>query len=799
MNTARFTLVRIAIIALLALGMATPRAHAALPVGFVETVLNIDVNQPVGLTFSASGRMFIWEKEGRVWIVENGVRLPTPLIDISEEVGNWRDFGLLGFAVDPNYESNGRFYLSYVVDFHHAKFFGTPQYSPSANEYFRDTIARVTRYTANAADGFRTADLASRTILIGESLATGIPILHQSHGPGALAFGNDGSLLVSTGDGASFSVADDGGPIDGSSNTALADGIITASQDVGAYRAQQINSLNGKVLRISPVTGDGLADNPFFDAAQPRAARSRVWALGLRNPFRFSVRPDAHAPARGGAPERHAGPGAITIGDNGWNIWEELHVAKTPGQNFGWPLFEGHEPQPLYQTQLTPNPDAPNPLTGGGCGAFVPFASLCVQDVQAAPSFPNPCNPGVQLPGTLRLFEHARPAIDWKHDGGPARAPTFANGSASTSNLGSPGCPVLGTSFGGNSSIGGAWYPDAGPYPSLWRSTYFHADFVAGWIKAFVFDANDNLVSVRDFASNESFSGIVCMAVNPADNLLHLIRFDFGGGSDIIRIDFVSNLPPIVNAAVVGNNFGPSPLSIQFSSAGTNDPEGFPLQYSWDFGDGSPVSTLPNPSHAFTAPTSGPARFDVTLTVTDAGGIERSKSLIVSPNNTPPSVTITSPLNGSEFPPNANTIVPMTADISDVEHPANQRTCAWQVLLHHNTHVHPEPVDNNCASSAPVSGAHGANDEVFYFEFILTVTDAHGLSTTRTVSMFPDLPFCVGDINRDGTTDTRDLVRLLGSFGQSGALGLAGDLNFDTAVNTADLIMFLGNFGCAEP
>ncbi len=800
--------------ALLVSACAPERAPAALPVGFIETVIDVDVNQPVGLTFSSAGRMFIWEKEGRVWIVENGVRLPTPLIDISEEVGNWRDFGLLGFAVDPGYETNGRFYLSYVVDYHHAKNFGTPAYNPNANEYFRDTIARVTRYTANAGDGFRTADLSSRAVLIGESLTTGIPILHQSHGPGALRFGNDGSLLVSTGDGASFSVADDGGPIDGSSNTALLDGIITPSQDVGAYRAQQVNSLNGKILRISPETGDGLPDNPFFDAAAPRAARSRVWALGLRNPFRFDVRPDLHARGgqgggeRGGegggkksgreGPERHAGPGTITIGDNGWNVWEELSVSTAPGQNFGWPLFEGHDPQPLYQTQQTGNPDAPNPLAGGGCAALVPFASLCVQEVQGAASFPNPCNPGVPLPGTLNLFEHARPAIDWRHDGGPARVPTFDNGLASTSNLGSPGCPVIGTGFGGNSSIAGAWYPDAGPYPSLWRGAYFHGDFVAGWIKAFVFDQSDNLVSVRDFAGNESFSGLVCMAVNPADNLLYLIRFDFGGGSQIIRIDYVSNLPPVVNAAVVGSNFGPSPLTVQFSSAGTSDPEGLPLEYFWDFGDGSPVSNLANPSHTFTAPGSGPARFDVTLTVRDAGGIERSRTLIVSPNNTPPMVTITSPVDGSEFPPAASTNVPMTADIGDAEHPADQRACAWQVLLHHNTHVHPEPVDSNCSTSAPVSGAHGANDEVFYFEFILTVTDAHGLSTARSVSIFPDLPECVGDINRDGFTDTRDLVRLLGSFGQAGTLGLAGDLNYDTAVNTLDLILFLGDFGCAE-
>jgi glucose/arabinose dehydrogenase len=771
------------------LGTGVPARAADLPVGFVETPLNISFTQPVGVTFSASGRMFVWEKGGKVWIVENGVKAGTPLVDLTQEVGDWRDFGLLGFALDPDYETNGRFYLSYVVDYHHAKFFGTPNYNPATDEYFTDTIARVTRYTATSASGFRVADPASRTVLIGESLTTGIPILHQSHGPGALQFGNDGTLLVACGDGASFSVADDGGPIEGSSNTGLVDGIITPQQDVGAYRSQQVDSLSGKVLRIDPTTGNGVPTNPFYDAAQPRAARSRVYALGLRNPFRFAVRPDAHG-------LRHAGPGTLTIGDNGWNVWEELNVVKTGGENFGWPLFEGHDPQPLYQSQGTLNPFAPNPLAGGACAPFVPFAWLCVQDAQGTPSFPNPCNPGVQLPATLRRFDQTRPAIDWGHDGGPARVPAFSSGNPVSIIMGTPGCPVLGNDFGGNSSIGGAWYPPTGVYPSNYLGTYFHADFVAGWIKSLVFDVNDNLVSVREFALAGSFPGIVSLAVNPADSLLYFIQFDFGGGAEVYKIEYVSNLPPIVSAAVVGNNYGPSPLAIQFSSAGTSDPEGLPLQYEWNFGDGSPVSTQANPTHVFAIPGRRPARFDVTLKVRDSGGLERAASLIVSPNNTPPVVTMTSPVDGALFPPNASTVVPMTSQVFDAEDLGAQPTCRWNVLLHHNTHVHPEPEVTTCSSSAVVSGAHGANDEVFYFEFIHTVTDAYGLSTTVSHSIFPDLPACPGDINRDGVTDTRDLVKLISRFGQSGSLGLQGDLNFDAAVNTLDLLILLGGFGC---
>ena len=90
-------------------------------------------------------------------------------------------------------------------------------------------------------------------------------------------FGEDGTLLVSAGEGASAQAADIGGLQTGrSAPQALADGIIRPKENVGAFRAQLVDSLNGKVLRIDPATGNGLPSNPYYDAANPRAPRSRV-------------------------------------------------------------------------------------------------------------------------------------------------------------------------------------------------------------------------------------------------------------------------------------------------------------------------------------------------------------------------------------------------------------------------------------------------------------------------------------------------------------------------------------------
>jgi glucose/arabinose dehydrogenase len=251
---------------LLLLGLAWsggPWAGAAtLPPGFTEELVLGPWNEVVGLTFepeqqTVGGPMYVWERGGRVWIVENGVRQSTPLIDLSEEVGGWRDFGLLGFALHPNFRQNGYLYLSYVVDHHHLTKFGTPDYHPDTNEYFMATIGRITRYTARASDGFHSVDPASRKVLLGESITNGFPITYQSHGVGSLVFGTDGSLMASCGDGGSYSTTDLGSASETYFTQALAEGIIRPKENIGALRAQLVDCLSGKIIRIDPETGNG--------------------------------------------------------------------------------------------------------------------------------------------------------------------------------------------------------------------------------------------------------------------------------------------------------------------------------------------------------------------------------------------------------------------------------------------------------------------------------------------------------------------------------------------------------------
>ena len=225
------------------------------------------------------------------------MRLAAPLLDISDEVAGYRDHGMLGFALDPNFATNGHFYVMYVVDRHHLDFFGTGSYNPATNDYFKPTIGRITRYTANLADDRRTADPASRLVLVGETKSTGFPVLHESHSIGTLFFGADGTLLATCGDGASYNAMDNGHQAGGAYGDAgVTDGIITAAENIGAFRVQLLDSHSGKMIRIDPATGNGVCQQSALPGGF--AAFRTLADVGARAAQSVSLYQKARAPAR---------------------------------------------------------------------------------------------------------------------------------------------------------------------------------------------------------------------------------------------------------------------------------------------------------------------------------------------------------------------------------------------------------------------------------------------------------------------------------------------------------------------
>ncbi len=644
-----------------------PNNLFAQPAGFTDQLYMGGWNELAGFTWDASGRMFVYERDGRVWIVDNGVKSTNPLIDISDEVGGWRDFGLLGFALDPNFLSNGYFYLLYVVDRHHLLYAGTPQYDPNTDEYFDATIGRITRYQADPATNMTSTITSSRFVLLGEGPGDGPPILHESHGTGALVFGEDGTLLATMGDGASYSSIDQGSAPETYWQQGIADGIITSAQNIGAYRCQTLDNYNGKILRLDPMTGEGLPSNPYWDAAAPKSPPSRIWARGVRNPYRMTLVPEtgSHVPEDGN-------PGVLMFGDVGWGVREELDVVTGPGMNFGWPKYEGMTYQPNYNN------------------------------------------------GTYAPAQHDLPKVDWRN--GSPRG--FVNGSIV--NVGSAILP--GPQFVGNASTGGVWF-SSGDFPQEWNGSYFQADYGAGWIKNFRFDADWNPIEVKNFVSNAG--PCIFLNIDPAQSALYYVRWP----NQIRQISFTgtTNRTPVAfaSANVV---FGNAPLTVNFSSENTFDQDGDPLTLLWDFGDGT-TSSQPDPVHTFTGGAS-PAGFDVTLTVTDNGGLSDVASINISLNNSPPLIVATSLDAISTFDPNTTTNLPLSATVTDAEHSAAQLDYLWDVKLFHNNHNHPLQTFSVPAGNATITPV-GCYSASYWYQLSLTVTDPTGASDYFVKDIFP--------------------------------------------------------------
>lgn len=719
-----------------------------LPPGFSVNTIGAGWVAPVGATFNKNGtKLFVWEKAGKVYVCnwdsvnQQYTKQTTPVINIATEVGNWRDHGLLGFTLDPDFDNNGLIYLLYVVDRHYLLHFGTPSYSNSTNEYFNATIGRITRYKTALTGNDLLADASTRKILLGDSKSNGIPILYESHGVGTLAFAADGTLIASAGDGASYDNTDTGSRPETYFAQALADSIIRPAENVGALRAQLVNCFNGKILRIDPVTGDGVPSNPFYSSASPSSPQSKVWAMGFRNPFRFTIRPNTGStnPATGDI-------GEIYIGDVGWDAYEELDIVDKPGSNCGWPIFEGLTIMKNYANASIDNLDEPNPLFGSnGCTQqYFTFQNLIKQaTADNNHAVFNPCNPSEMITATRDIrFFHKIPSLDWKHATDSARVGVFSGNTLTVAQVGSAQSGVTGIPFRGNTASGSCWYT-GNMFPPSFKDTYFQADYGGNWLKDINVQFTTQVKKIDEFGSG--FAAIVCVVQNPLDG--SLVFADIGT-ADIGRISYGGNQPPVVRMTA-DKKYGISPLTINFTGDSSFDTDGSIVSYSWDFGDTASVtntSTLANPAHTFTFP-SGPRKYVVKLTVTDNGipAASTTDSLIISINNTPPTVNITSPIKNSKYELGSDTVYNCTAIVTDAEQSGGQLKYEWQTFLRHNNHQHPEPVDTNKVTTTTISRI-GCNGDTYYWTVRLKVTDDAGLSTMDSSSVFPD---CVDSLPLD--------------------------------------------------
>lgn len=229
-------------------------------------------------------RLFVLERRGVLRVIQNGTLVATPFLDLSSQVSTFgNERGALGAAFHPQFATNGRFYLSYTSN---------------------DGTIRVEEFRAPS-PSLNVADPTPRRRLF-DLVTPGV-----QHFGGMLQFTPEGLLMVSFGEGGLY------------------------SEPGGA--AQDPTNLLGKLVRVNVDQGEPYSvpvDNPF--STRPEW-RPEVWAIGLRNPWRFSIDPVARA---------------LYVADVGDNTYEEINVVPldSAGLNYGWSIYEG--PMCLYSADL---------------------------------------------------------------------------------------------------------------------------------------------------------------------------------------------------------------------------------------------------------------------------------------------------------------------------------------------------------------------------------------------------------------------------------------------------------------
>jgi glucose/arabinose dehydrogenase len=317
---------------LLVLPIGPAQGAATLPSGFTDSQVVSGLTNPTDMEFAPDGRLFVTEDAGIVRIANPDGTLST-FLDISTKVDSLGERGLLALTFDPGFSTNGYIYLHYTKK--------ATSTTPPHN--------RIVRVTAS---GDRVVSGSEKLIfrLGNQSAAEQFP---QFMG-GALDFGTDGKLYVVTGD------------------------------NDTPKKAQQLTNLFGKMLRINK-GGTIPTNNPFYATASGK--NRAIWALGLRNPFKFAVQP---------------GTGTIFINDVGEHTWEEINQLEK-GANYGWPVHEGEAKDPPYVDPIFAYGHGGDPATTGcaitGGAFYPPTSTLFPQEYEGDYFFADFCS------GWIRTLE----------------------------------------------------------------------------------------------------------------------------------------------------------------------------------------------------------------------------------------------------------------------------------------------------------------------------------------------------------------------------------------------------------
>lgn len=289
--------------------------YAAFPTVALKAISVGELQAPVNISNAGdrSGRLFICDQRGTIRIIQNGMLLPVPFLDITAKVialnSNYDERGLLGLAFHPDYSNSARpgFGLFYV-------FYSVPSPNVQGNPTPVNCQSTISEFRVSANPNV--ADPLSERVVLKYDKPQG------NHNGGELVFGPDGFLYISVGDGGGANDNNFGHTGGGSGSPS---GVLGNAQDK--------TKLLGKLLRIDPLGTNrpGLqygipADNPFFNFQS--GEREEIFAYGLRNPWRASF------------DDGPSGTNRLFLADVGQDSYEEINIISLGG-NYGWRVMEG--------------------------------------------------------------------------------------------------------------------------------------------------------------------------------------------------------------------------------------------------------------------------------------------------------------------------------------------------------------------------------------------------------------------------------------------------------------------------